>query len=92
MSTLTEDSKLGTPADLTRVCRIPQRGSHVVAFTKAMRVLDSDGLRKQGYTWFRVSTPGDDPTHAYLEAWKVRPDVQGKLNKDAAVMIAKGLK
>jgi hypothetical protein len=92
MSTLTSDPNNGTPADLTRVCRIPQRGSGVAAFSKAMRALDSDGLKKQGYVWFRVSSPGDDPQHAYLEAWKVKPEMEGTLNRDAAVKVSKGKK
>jgi len=87
-SLLPEDVEIkGTPADLTRVCRIPERGSHIKAFLKAMYALDRDGLRQQGYVWFRVSAPRDDPTHAYLEAWKVKPEVEGKLNREAAVKV-----
>ena len=82
----TEDQRT-IPADLTRKTRIPQRGSHVEAFTKALNRLDSDGLRSQGYTWFRVSAPGDDEEWAYLEAWKVKPDVQAPLNRSAAVEV-----
>jgi hypothetical protein len=77
----------GTPADLTRVVLIPQRGSHVKAFMKAMKMLDSDGLRKQGYLWFCVSAPADDPDHAYLEAWHVKPEKQAPLNRAAAVPV-----
>ena len=79
--------KHSTPADLTRKTRVPKRGSAMQAFTKAMNRLDSDGLRSQGYTWFRVSAPGDDQEWAYLEAWKVKPAVQAPLNPSAAVEV-----
>lgn len=75
----------GTQADLTRVANIPKRGSQMTAFTKALRVLDSDGLRAQGYSWFRISAPADDPEHAYLEAWRAKPEQEGTLNRAAAI-------
>ena len=75
------------PADLTRKTRIPRRGSSLRTFTKAMNRLDSDGLRSQGYTWFRVSAPGDDQEWAYLEAWRVKPDVEAPLNCSAAIEV-----
>ena len=78
---------VGTPADLTRVVLIPQRGSHMKGFLKALKMLDADGLRKRGYSWFCVSAPGDDPDHAYLQAWRVKPETQGPLDRASAVPV-----
>lgn len=74
----------GTPADLTRVVDISEvRGSQPNAIAKVLGPM-SDGLREQGYKWFRVSAPGDEDD-VYLEAWLQRPEKEGELNRSAAV-------
>lgn len=73
----------GTPANLTRVADISKvKGSQPTAIAKAITPI-SDGLRKQGYKWFRITAPADDENHVYLEAWWERPVKQGKLNRSA---------
>lgn len=74
----------GTPADLTRVADISKvKGSHWRVLEKHILPI-SDGLREQGYKWFRVTAPADDEDHVYLEAWWEKPAKEGKLNREAA--------
>lgn len=76
----------GTPADLTRVADISKvRGSQPSAIAKVMMPM-ADGLRAQGYKWFRVTAPADDEDHVYLEAWWERPQVEGELNRAAVTV------
>lgn len=73
----------GTPADLTRIADISKvKGSHANAISKVCMPM-ADGLREQGYTWFRVTAPTDDEDHVYLEAWRERPQKEAPLNRDA---------
>ena len=82
MSTLTEEEKCGTPADLTIRARIPRHGSQPSALAKIMtREFDPDALRAKGYKWFRVTAPADDPTHAYMECWWEKPEKEGSLDR-----------
>lgn len=75
----------GTPADLTRVVDISKvRGNQPQAIAKTMMPL-ADGLRAQGYKWFRITAPDDDEERVYLEAWMVRPEKEGELNRAAAL-------
>jgi len=77
-------SKDGVPADLTRVVDISTvKGNQPDAIARTCMPM-ADGLREQGYKWFRVTAPGDDEDHVYLEAWLVKPDVEGELNRSAA--------
>jgi hypothetical protein len=74
----------GTPADVTRVADISGvRGSQPSAIAKVIMPI-SDGLKEQGYKWFRVTAPVDEPDRIYLEAWKERPAIEGKLNRESA--------
>jgi hypothetical protein len=82
-------SNEGIPADLTRVTDISDvKGSQPDAIAKTLMPM-ADGLRAQGYKWFRITAPADDEDHVYLEAWRERPIVdgvlsEGKLNRAAA--------
>lgn len=74
----------GAPADLTRVADISKvKGSQSEAIARKVMPI-SDGLREQGYKWFRVTAPADDPDHVYLEAWWEKPAKEGTLNREAA--------
>lgn len=71
----------GIPADLTRVVDISKvKGSQPSAIAKVMGPL-ADGLREQGYKWFRVTAPADDEDHVYMEAWRERPMKDGELRE-----------
>lgn len=79
------DALPGTPADLTLVADISKvKGSQPTAISKVCMPM-AEGLREQGYRWFRVTAPSDDEDHVYLEAWRERPYKQGALNRSAAV-------
>lgn len=75
----------GVPADLTIRARIPRRGTQAQALARIMmREFDPEPLRAKGYKWFRVTAPADDPTHVYLECWREKPAVEGKLDRSKA--------
>lgn len=77
----------GIPADLTRVVDISNvRGTQPSAIAKVLNPM-ADGLREQGYQWFRITAPADDEAHVYLEAWKVKPKQEGILNRSAASVV-----
>lgn len=77
----TKENKAGIPADLTRVVDISKvRGSQPNALAKVIKPM-ADGLREQGYKWFRVSAPSDDEDHVYLEAWHEEPLVDGLISE-----------
>lgn len=79
-------SEQGVPADRTIRVRIPRNCSQPRALaTIMMREFDPERWRAEGYKWFRVSAPADDPTHAYLECWREKPAVEGKLNREVAI-------
>lgn len=79
----------GTPADLTQVADISRvKGSQPSAIVKVLSPM-ADGLREQGYRWFRVTAPADDEDHVYLEAWWERPNKEGELNRDAVSGVEK---
>lgn len=76
----------GIPADVTIRARIPRSGSQPAALARIMnREFDPRRWRAEGYKWFRVSAPADDPTHAYLECWREKPAKEAPLNRSAAI-------
>lgn len=76
----------GTPADLTRVATLSPLYTQPIAVARALnKQLKPDDLKAEGYKWFRVTAPADDPEHVYLEAWWTKPTVEGALNREAAV-------
>jgi hypothetical protein len=78
------DALPGTPADLTRVTDISAvHGQQPDIIAKWIGPM-ADGLREQGYQWFRCTAPDDDEDHVYFEAWRERPYKQGPLNRAAA--------
>jgi hypothetical protein len=75
----------GTPADLTRVVDISKvKGGQPSAIREILGPL-ADGLREQGYKWFRITAPSDDEDHVYMQAWRLRPEIEGALDRSAAV-------
>lgn len=76
----------GTPADATRVVDISTvKGGQPAAIRKMLGPL-ADGLREQGYKWFRITAPADDEDHVYMQAWRIRPEVEGALDRGAATV------
>ena len=77
----------GTPADVTRVVNIEKvKGGQTRAIAEALGPL-ADGLRAQGYHWFRITAPADDEDHVYMQAWRIRPEIEGALDRGSAVTV-----
>ena len=86
VSSEASDLKAGTPADLTVRARIPRKGSQPAALSSIMmREFDPRRWKAEGYKWFRVTAPADDPTHAYLECWWQKPEIEGELDRSKAI-------
>jgi hypothetical protein len=77
-----------TPAALTRVIDISgiRDWSQPMIIARNIGPL-ADGLRAQGFNWFRITCPAHEPTRVYMEAWREKPAREGRLNRRAALRV-----